>query len=722
MLNKKGFLLIESILVMSVLLVGMILLYSNYNKIILNYGKVSYYDNVEDLYTAYYTYINKDAIGYNNENVKIIDLVNQPNEVLNNLDIEKIYYFKKEAIEKIFASVNGSDETTENDYPNYNLDWYDGTTINYLLSIKNKSAIDSCKEDNEPCLTVVKINRDGYYYFAKYEAYNVKPTANKTPPKTEEETTDPVSYSFETDSWSTIANNIKNDKSDIYKVGDTKEVKIGGTNYTVRVVNNSTPKECNGENFSQTACGFVVEFVDILENRAMNSTNTNVGGWPATDIRTYANEDFFNKLPIELQNVIIKTKVISGHGNRSGEPNFISLDKIFLFSTKEIGVTSDFETTQDVTRQLDYYAGKGVSTSNYSDAIKKYGVSNATWMLRTAASNTNNAFLNINNEGFKGYASANASIGFSPAFRIGDTSQNIEKTEEGFGYTGGMQTFTAPIDGIYQIEAWGAKGGGSTGGNGAYTKGEIVLSKGKTLYLYVGGAGDSNGNGGFNGGGNAGSLTANNDGGGGATDIRIKDTLIDRIMVAAGGGGANANGSNTGGIGIKGGAGGGITGIDGTSTISGMSGKGASQTSGGAAGKTTRAPGSDGKFGYGGVGVLTVNKTTPQSSGSGGGGGYYGGGSGEACQHDCGGSAGGGSSFISGHTGCNAVDSSGTHINNSIHYSNYYFTNTVMIDGTGRSWTTTAGTTTLMPNYNGGYFSTGTGNNGNGYIKITLRD
>ena len=95
-----------------------------------------------------------------------------------------------------------------------------------------------------------------------------------------------------------------------YKVGDTKKVSIGGTNYTVRVANNTTPTECNDSNFSQTACGFVVEFADIVENRQMNSSGTNVGGWEASAMRTYANGAFFNNLPEDLRSVIIDTKVV----------------------------------------------------------------------------------------------------------------------------------------------------------------------------------------------------------------------------------------------------------------------------------------------------------------------------------------------------------------------------------------------------------------------------
>ena len=148
--------------------------------------------------------------------------------------------------------------------------------------------------------------------------------------------TAPETNTFGTDTWEEIANNVKSGNLSKYRVGSEKEVEIGGKSYTVRVANNTTPEECNRADFSQTACGFVVEFVDILMTGSMNNTDTNVGGWPATEARELANGDYFNYLPSDLQKVIIDTKVISGHGSTAGETNFTSTDKLYLLSTHEV--------------------------------------------------------------------------------------------------------------------------------------------------------------------------------------------------------------------------------------------------------------------------------------------------------------------------------------------------------------------------------------------------
>ena len=228
-----------------------------------------------------------------------------------------------------------------------------------------------------------------------------------------------VPTTFAEDSWETIANVVKYSDPTIYAVGSEKEVEIDGTNYTVRVANNTTPGECSGDDFSQSACGFVVEFVDIPETRVMNSTSTNKGGWPASELRTYANGDFFNKLPSDLQNVIINTKVVSGHGTTSGEENFISTDKIYLLSAREVWNASAVDTATNNTRQLDYYKSMGVTTSSYSAAIKVRNNKNTYWWLRTAYANNNTSFLFVYGSGAQNSVTSTSTYSFAPIFRIG---------------------------------------------------------------------------------------------------------------------------------------------------------------------------------------------------------------------------------------------------------------------------------------------------------------
>ena len=226
---------------------------------------------------------------------------------------------------------------------------------------------------------------------------------------------------FATDPWDVISKAVKENNYP-YQVGDTKEVDMGelGT-HTVRVANTSA---CTNGETSETACGFVVEFADLISTQVMNSTDTNVGGWPASELRTYVNGTVYNSLPSDLQNVIATTTVVSGHGYTSGEANFTSSDKLYLLSTKEVwgrdekSYIIETDTAQTETRQLDYYKNKGITTTDNLEAIKQYGQYKVQWWLRSADSYSITCFAAVGNAGGYTTPSATYTNGVSPAFRI----------------------------------------------------------------------------------------------------------------------------------------------------------------------------------------------------------------------------------------------------------------------------------------------------------------
>ena len=245
----------------------------------------------------------------------------------------------------------------------------------------------------------------------------------------------PTSVSFAEDSWETIATLVQEGEIGNYNVGDTKTVDLGtyGT-HTLRIANTSTPSECSTTGFSQSACGFVLEFADIITTHNMNPAGTykgtqydygwNVDGWPASSMYTFVNNDMYNALPSELRNAIIDTVTVSGHGSTSGETSFTSTDKLYLLSTAEVWAqgssnTISTDTARDVTRQLDYYKNLNTDTVNYSPAIKNNGTSAGYWWLRAAYSINNHIFYFVNNSGDWGYTGARSTYGVSPAFRIG---------------------------------------------------------------------------------------------------------------------------------------------------------------------------------------------------------------------------------------------------------------------------------------------------------------
>lgn len=261
------------------------------------------------------------------------------------------------------------------------------------------------------------------------------------------------------------------------------------------------------------------------------------------------------------------------------------------------------------------------------------------------------------------------------------------------------QEWIAPCTATYKIEAWGAEGHSPDnssdqrkGGKGSYVAGNIHLSKSTKLYFDVGlSANSDNRNssvytcgmsdcGGWN--------------GGGSTSVRITpglwsdfDSLKSRIMVAAGGGVAYQGGTPGDGGGLVGYAGGGTA--------------GGTQTSAPASQSTSYAAST---FGIANGGCT-------------GGNGYYPGGG-----ATCASGSGGGSSFISGHNGCDAISEASTssniiHTGQPNHFSGYIFTNTVMIDGKGCSWTNVKGSCSNQPQPNG---SITTGHQSHGNVRVTL--
>ena len=240
-------------------------------------------------------------------------------------------------------------------------------------------------------------------------------------------------------------------------------------------------------------------------------------------------------------------------------------------------------------------------------------------------------------------------IGVPSSVAAGDHAAKGAKT---FHYTGREQAFEVP-KGVRQINVVmrGAAGGGTTGyvGRGGRVHGIIRVRPGQILFVFVGGQGNSTA-GGFNGGGNPGPEGVGY-GGGGASDVRQgNDHLIDRTLVAAGGGGEVSTG---GGYAQAGGRGGGETGgvggsycYRGRSCVDGGGGGGGSQTrggSGGAAGQESSLepgqPGAAGTLGHGGNGgsggcyygsgsCICSAYYSNGCPGAGGGGGYYGGGGG----------------------------------------------------------------------------------------------
>ena len=220
-----------------------------------------------------------------------------------------------------------------------------------------------------------------------------------------------------------------------------------------------------------------------------------------------------------------------------------------------------------------------------------------------------------------------------------------------FNYTGQIQSVKLP-NCEFKLEVWGAQGGGAAGGRSGYSVGSIEFDDYTTVYIAVGGMGQTGAffaSGGFNGGGNmvnanSGSVSTGDGGsiggsGGGATHISLASGLLtensvrDEILLVAGGGGGAGGNWHTWPTVASGGAGGGANGLSGALAYNNPSrqpGGGGTQITGGTGG---------GIAGRGGNSRDTANTI---SDGAGGGGWFGGGGA-----TNGGPGGGGGSGFVS---------------------------------------------------------------------------
>ena len=288
-----------------------------------------------------------------------------------------------------------------------------GNRISSITNSKNKLDIESndikynIKLNDDGSIKSFQVGNDSYCISGNYKDLSEITVDKVTDGKCEE--VGPKSFS--TDSWDVIVDAVKEGKTDKYNLGDTREIDMGTYGkHTLRIANKSTPDECKNSSFSQTACGFVIEFADRITDYYMNETDTNKGGWEASKMRTFVNNEIYNSLPQEIRDSIITTKVVSSHGSEESN-NFVTNDKMYLLSIKEVYksyVSSvEYDSIYNLTRVLDgYYSAYTPYKAGY-------------WWFRTAESSTTESFQASGSQGEADVELASTVGGVSPAFRIG---------------------------------------------------------------------------------------------------------------------------------------------------------------------------------------------------------------------------------------------------------------------------------------------------------------
>ncbi len=144
----------------------------------------------------------------------------------------------------------------------------------------------------------------------------------------------PVSVEgFAKDTWEVIQEcSEAGEASGHYSVGDEKTVSIGGTDYTLVILDFGHDDLSDGSG----KAGITIGLKNCLTTtRQMNSSNENSGGWTSCAMRSYLQSTVLGQLPSDLQAVIKKVDKKTSAGSKSSKIKTTS-DNLFLLSEIEI--------------------------------------------------------------------------------------------------------------------------------------------------------------------------------------------------------------------------------------------------------------------------------------------------------------------------------------------------------------------------------------------------
>lgn len=173
----------------------------------------------------------------------------------------------------------------------------------------------------------------------------------------------------------------------------------------------------------------------LSDEHVMNTTNTNVGGWATSEMRTYLNSTIWNLIPEIWQQIINPAKKVSTIGNNTSDVSSSSVsssdDNLFLLSVSEVGVQAS------QTPLKNYYNQEGsrypiFSESEEDNSSRKRYTLNADgendsvgwWWLRSPLYNNKYNFNFVNSAGVTTNKKSNTAGKFCFAFSVGVDQDN----------------------------------------------------------------------------------------------------------------------------------------------------------------------------------------------------------------------------------------------------------------------------------------------------------
>ena len=182
--------------------------------------------------------------------------------------------------------------------------------------------------------------------------------------------TAPVTYkaNFADNTWAQIIDAChKNKVPETWVVGNQKTMTINGTAYAIDIIGKGHDDYADGSGKAP----LTFQLHDCYgELKAMNSSNTNVGGWTSCDMRQTHLPAILALMPTEVQSGIREVNKLTSAGDQSATIN-TTADKLFLLSEIEIFGSVSYSKGGEGT-QYDYYKAGNSRVKNYNGSAYGY--------------------------------------------------------------------------------------------------------------------------------------------------------------------------------------------------------------------------------------------------------------------------------------------------------------------------------------------------------------
>lgn len=217
-------------------------------------------------------------------------------------------------------------------------------------------------------------------------------------------------------SWATIQAYIAaGEFANVAAVGDTKTITLTtNEQLTLKVASINDGTGSAGTYYPANTVDFIsVEL--MADSHRMNATNTNVGGWNSSEMRTYLNNTVYPTLPSDLKNIVINKTHMRTQGNQS--TTLVSADdKLWLPTEWEVfGAATYGSEASNYNKHYSIFPDTN-SRIKYKKAAPSTAVA---WWLSSPRTSNATTFCSVTSNGGDASSYASDSIGVALGLRIG---------------------------------------------------------------------------------------------------------------------------------------------------------------------------------------------------------------------------------------------------------------------------------------------------------------